>query len=523
MSGLVEQGKANGKTVKAGAAAMARRRGFARLRSPVRVATLLIPLAFAAFLAGCANLDLDQAGVPLNTSPPPSEYADMSPSQRREHERLVASYGGAYNDPELKALIQKVVERLVAASERPDQKYRVTVLNSPAINAFALPDGSLYVTRGLLALANDTSELSSVLAHEMAHVIARHAVIREDQVKQAVLVSRVISDVVNDPDLGALAMQKSRRTLASFSRGQELEADAIGVGIAGRAGFDPYGASRFLTDMGRYSDLRAAAFSAGNGGAGSTTPDMDFLSSHPATPERISIAVANARQYSAPGGGERDRSIYLAAIDGMVYGDDPKEGFVRGRKFFHPKLGFTFSAPEGFSLENTSQAVLGASQSGREALRLDAVRVNPDQSLAQYLSSGWIDGVEVSTVESLTVNGFTAATAIARGDQWSFRMFAIRFGSDVYRLIFAARELTPEVDRAFRAAADTFRRVSSGEADAVKPLRVRMVSVGLTDTPEKVAARMQTPDRPLERFLILNGLDASAKLKYGDKVKIIAE
>lgn len=477
-------------------------------------------------LAGCAGLDADTLpSTDARIQPAALRASDMdmmSPAQRREHERLVASYGGAYDDPELKALIQQVVERLVAASERPDLRYRVTVLNSAAINAFALPDGSLYVTRGLLALANDTSELSSVLSHEMAHVIARHASIREDQVKQAVLVSRVISDVVNDPDLGALAMQKSRMSLASFSRGQELEADAIGVGIAARAGFDPYGASRFLSDMGRQSALKTA--SVGGGGMSTTTPDMDFLSSHPATPERISIAIANARQYAAAASsGEKDRNAYLSAIDGMVYGDDPKEGFVRGRKFFHPKLGFTFLAPEGFTLENTSQAVLGANGSGTEALRLDAVRVSGDQSLGQYLASGWIDGVEVNSVESLSVNGFSAATAVARGEQWSFRMFAIRFGSDVYRLIFAARTLTPELDKQFRAAADTFRRVSSDEAESVKPLRLRSVSVGLGDTVEKMAARMQVPDRPLERFLILNGLDRDSKLKYGEKVKIVIE
>ncbi|OZA81782.1 MAG: Zn-dependent protease, partial [Azorhizobium sp. 39-67-5] len=343
------------------------------------------------------------------------------------------------------------------------------------------------------------------------------------QVKQAVLVSRVISDVVNDQSLGALAMQKSRMSLASFSRGQELEADAIGVGISARAGFDPYGASRFLTDMGRQSALKTTGVS---GGLSSTTPDMDFLSSHPATPERISIAIANARQYaSAPNaaGMEKDRNAYLSALDGMVYGDDPKEGFVRGRKFFHPKLGFTFVAPEGFTLENTSQAVLGANGSGTEALRLDAVRVTGDQSLGQYLASGWIDGVEVNSVETLSVNGFTAATAVARGEQWSFRMFAIRFGSDVYRLIFAARTLTPDLDRQFRAAAETFRRVASDEAEAVRPLRIRAVPVGIGDTVEKMAGRMQVSDRPLERFLILNGLDRDAKLKYGEKVKIIAE
>ncbi len=495
--------------------AWTRWRGMLRLRDRTRAFAFIMPL----LLASCAGFDIDQASIPLTTPAPSADYAEMSPTQRREHEKLVASYGGAYNDPELKALIQKMVERLVAASERPDLKYRVTVLNSPAINAFALPDGSLYITRGLLALANDTSELSSVLAHEMAHVIASHATIREGQVKQAVLVSRVISDVVNDPDLGALAMQKSKRTLASFSRGQELEADAIGVGIAARAGFDPYGASRFLNEMGRYAEFRASSLTSAN----NTKPEMDFLSSHPATPERISIATANARHYAEPEAGERDRDAYLTALDGMTYGDDPKEGFVRANKFFHPKLGFTFTAPAGFSLENTSQAVLGASQSGNEAMRLDAVRVPIEQSLGQYLASGWIDGVEINSVETLNVNGFTAATAVARGEQWSFRMFAIRFGSDVYRLIFAARELTPELDKSFREAASTFRRVSSGEAQTVKPLRIRMVKVGFSDTPEKLATRMMVPDRQQELFYILNGLEPGAKLKYGEKVKIIAE
>ncbi|WP_197028280.1 M48 family metalloprotease [Bosea sp. 117] len=470
-------------------------------------------------LAGCASLDIQQEAAKSPAVTPVALEETLTPAQRKEHERLVASYGGAYDDPKLRQLIQDVVARLVAASERPDLRYRVTILNSPAINAFALPNGSLYVTRGLLALANDTAELASVLSHEMAHVIANHAAIREDQMKQAVLVSRVISDVVNDADLGALALAKSRMSLASFSRAQELEADAIGVGISARAGFDPYGAARFLTAMGKQANFRATAI-----GQSASADSADFLASHPATPERISIAIANAREYASPDKpGERDREQYLAAIDGMVYGDDPKEGFVRGQRFFHPKLGFTFTAPDGFTLENTSQAVLGATTTGREALRLDAVRVAADQSLAQYLSSGWIDGVEISSVESLVLNGFPAATAVARGDQWSFRMFAIRFGSDVYRLIFAARELTPELDASFRTAAATFRRVSIEEADKVKPLRIRVVEAGLADNVDKLAGKMEVPDRPLERFLLLNGIERNAKISYGEELKIVAD
>ncbi len=479
---------------------------------------LFAVLAAAMLTVGCSNVVLERFGLSDVSAQRDDIAADLPPAQRREHERLVAAYGGVYRAPKLEALIIQTVERLVAASERPDLNYRVVILNSPAINAFALPSGSLYITRGLIALANDTSELSSVLSHEMAHVIARHAAIREDQIRQAVIVSRVISDVLSDPDLGALALARSKLSLATFSRGQELEADAVGVGISGRAGYDSYGASRFLTSMGRFAELRAATV-----GQPRSNDRLDFLSSHPSTPERISIAAANAQQNVTPGVNERDRKAFLEAIDGLVYGDDPKEGFVRGQRFLHPNLGFTFTAPDGFALENTPQAVLGATSSGKEALRLDAVRVPAMQTLATYLSSGWIDGVEASSIETLTINGFPAATAVARGEQWSFRLYAIRFGSDVYRIAFAARDLTPALDGAFRTAADTFRRVPVEEARGASPQRISMVRVGLTDTVERFARRMTVPDRKLDRFLVLNGLERGAKLKLGDLVKIVVE
>jgi predicted Zn-dependent protease len=488
-------------------------------REFLRRALFVAALIGAFGLSSCSTFDLDHATSFSDATRQDEVAASLPPEQRKEHQRLVSSYGGIYRAPALEALISDTVNRLVQASERPDLQYRVVLLNSPAINAFALPSGTLYVTRGLVSLANDTSELSSVLSHEMAHVVARHAAIRDDQVRQAVLVSRVISDVLNDADLGALALARSRVTLATFSRAQELEADAVGVGIAARAGFDPFGASRFLTTMGRYAAMRGVAFGRDPAHSG----PIDFLSSHPSTPERISIAVANARQYSVPGDGERDRKAFLEAMDGMVYGDDPKEGFVRGRRFFHPKLGFTFTAPDGFALENTPQAVLGATATGREALRLDTARVSALQSLESYLASGWIDGVDKESVESLVVNGFPAATAIARGSQWSFRLYAIRFGTDVYRLVFAARGLDPMTDQKFRDAATTFRRVPIDEANEARPLRIRMVQVARGDTVDKLARRMVVGDRALDRFLVLNGLTRNAALKPGDHVKIVVE
>jgi len=478
-------------------------------------------LASAFALGACTDISrfqLTSATPPTTERPRPQRTpVQQTAATEREHERILASYGGVYEDARLGALISKAVEKLVASSERPDLSYKVTILNSAAINAFALPTGQLYITRGLIALANDTSELSSVLSHEMAHVIARHAAIREDQARQAALVSRVVTDIGADPELSALALARSKLTLASFSRAQEFEADGIGVGIAARAGFDPFGAVRFLTSMERNAALRAAR-------SANDARGLDFLSSHPATPERVQNAQANARQFSSPGAnGEKDRDLYLDALDEMIYGEDPSEGFVRGRRFIHPKLGFTFTAPEGFSLDNTAQAVIGVREGGTQAMRFDVARVSSEQSLGDYLTSGWIDDVDKTTVEDLTVSGFPTATAIARGEQWRFRIYALRFGSDVYRFVFASKAKNGEGDRSFRETVNTFRRLTLAETQAARPLRLKVITVQPGDTVESLSHRMAGVDRQLDRFRILNGLDAKSTVKARDRVKIVVE
>jgi predicted Zn-dependent protease len=471
-------------------------------------------VALAAALAACSGSFT--GGRQISLPEVPSEKAEANTPAAREHRRILAAYGGAYANPALEDSLNRTVEKLVASSERPDMHYKVTILNSPAVNAFALPTGQLYITRGLLALANDNSEIASVLSHEMAHVIARHAAIREDQIRQAAILNRVASDVIGDPQMGALALAKSKIALATFSRGQEFEADGIGVGISSRAGFDPYGATRFLTSMGRSSELRT-------GNSKTDTRTMEFLSSHPATPERVANATLNARQYSAPGPGQREREEYVRLLDGLVYGEDPSEGFVRGRRFVHPKLGFTFTAPEGFVLENTPQAVFGIRDGGEQALRLDVVRIPADQKLTEYLQAGWIENIDQNSIEEVNINGFKGATATANGEPWGFRLFAIRYGSEVYRFIFAAKNKTPELDRHFREAVSSFRRMSVAEARAARPLRIKVVTVTARDNIERLAARMGYADRQIERFRVLNGLDQNDKLKPGDVVKIVVE
>lgn len=484
-----------------------------------------LAVAATLLLSSCATVG--QAPAPMQDQPRPivaslpkdaPKVVAPPTAADQEHDRLVSSYGGVYRNPVTEAYLDDLVQRLTAQSDRPDIPYRLTILNASSVNAFALPSGRLYVTRGLLALANDDAEIAAVIAHEMAHVSTRHAMARADMEKQGVLVSNVMSQLLHNP-AGTEAVQKrSKVTLATFSRQQELEADQIGVRTIGRAGFDPYGASRFLASMSRQLNFRGATRGPATGASA-----YDFLNTHPSTPERIQRAVEVAREFASAGTtGERDRIGYLTAIDGLTYGDDPSQGFVSGRSFVHPRLGFTFVAPPNFSIDNTPQAILGLDGGGR-ALRLDTVKLKAGQTLDTYLTSGWIDGVDPASVARLKLDGNDAVTAVARGDEWSFRLYAIRFGDDVYRLVLAARDLDAATDAVFREAASSFRRLSAEEIRNVRPMRIDVATVRSGDTLQSLSTRMATPEDKLSRFLVLNGLDPNVSPAPGERVKIVIE
>lgn len=460
-------------------------------------------LSLALTVGACGSLPVGrQIFLPDLPKNPEANSASV-----REHQRVLSAYGGAYDDPKLQTKLTSIIGSLSAASEHPELGYKVTILNSPAVNAFALPSGQLYVTRGLLALANDSAEVASVMSHEMAHVIAKHAASREEQAHRTEVIT---SDVTGGPQGGAMALARSKIALASFSRSQETEADTIGVGIAAHAGFDPLGASRLLKSMGRNADLRS----------GHDARSLEFMSSHPATPERVKNAIESARKLTSAGPRKRDKEAYLKSIEGMKYGDDTDEGFVRGRRFIHPKLGFTFMAPEGFTLDNTAQAVLGLKEAAGQALRVDVVKVPANRSLIEYLNSGWIENIEEGSVEEELVNGIPAATAIAGGNPWRFRLYVVRLAGEVYRFIYAAKTGFDEADKSFRESIQTFRRVSPHEK-ATRPLRLKVVKVQPGDTIESLAASMAFTDQQVERFQVLNGIESRDDLKVGDLVKIV--
>ena len=475
-------------------------------------------LALALALAGCAGLDPGgrKADLPAVPTAAPRTTGIDTPAGS-EHKRLVALFGGEYHFAAAELYLNGILARLAQTGEEPSQAYRVTILNTPVVNAFALPSGNLYVTRGLLALANDSAEIAAVMAHEIAHVSARHANQRAELERNAAVISKAAA-LIQSRQKGEEVQASGRLSLASFSRQQELEADQIGVRTIQRAGYDAYGAARFLASLGRASNLRASLFGQKGG-----DEQPDILATHPATPDRVRQATAAARLSGPPGTGASGREEYFNAIDGIDFGDDPSEGFVRARRFIHPKLGFTFTAPDGFVLENSAQALLGIAFGGSQALRLDSVNVSSSTSLESYLASGWMEGLDANSIRSTSLNGIPAAHGTAKGGDWQFRVAVLRFGNEVYRLIFATRTLSAATDARFLESIESFRPLAGEDAQRTRPLRLRIVTAERGDSATALARRMAVAEQPLEQFLLLNGLDATPAIKPEERYKLVVE
>jgi predicted Zn-dependent protease len=500
-------------------AAIAIREGSRTNSPPRRGASKVLTWAAAILLAGCAGME-PRDSTPFSSAAqiPPTRAPATSAKISPEHRRMIALFDGEYEYRPAEIYLNDILVKLAEADDRAGEPYKITILNSPTVNAFALPPGNLYVTRGLLALANDASEVAAVMAHEIAHITARHASQREEEEKRAAVISQAAS-IIQSKQKSDQVVAEAQRTIASFSRNQELEADQIGIRVAAKAGYDPFAAARFLVSLGHSAALRNALF-----GPYADAGRPDILATHPSTPDRVAQAINAARQIGAPGIGRTDRASYLAAIEGMTFGDDPAEGAIRGRKFLHGRLGFAFLAPDGFTLENASQALLGIKNGGDEALRLDSVSVPPSTPLAAYIASGWIDGLVESSITTSEINGMQAAIANANAGEWQFRVAVIRFDQDrVYRLIFAARALTSEIKEQFQSSIHSFHHVSPEEVRAATPLRLTIVVAKPGETAETLASQMSMQSRGLDYFLLTNGLNRGEPLKRSEHYKIVVE
>ncbi len=470
------------------------------------------------------SLCLTAAGHPVADDYLPNlvSEADEARIGAEQHDQILAEFGGAYDDPEVAAYVDSIGQFLVLTSERPAVGFTFTVLNSPIVNAFALPGGYVYVSRGLLALASDEAELAGVIAHEIGHVAARHGAQRMSSGIMAQLGLGLLGILTDSPELAGVAQLGALAAIQSYSRDQEYEADMLGVRYLARAGFDTDAMASFLSKMRAHSEVEARI--AGRSGGGG---QFDIFATHPRTAERVRRAVqaANVRRVAQPIVG---REIFLNKIDGMLFGDDPEQGVVRGRQFLHATLGFRFEAPRDFSLLNGQTQVSGRGPEGAMFV-FDADSRKDGRPMTGYLQDVWAEGTPVRELQRFYVDNREAATAVVRldlnGQPADARLVAIAFDSAmIYRFVFLTPPaVTARFDPLFRETAYSFRAIGAAEAAAIRPRRLVLHRVRRGETSAQIASRMPSDPYALARFLVLNGLYPSRALGQGWVLKTVVE
>ena len=443
----------------------------------------------------------------------------------QEHPKILEAFGGEYDDPALARYVGSIASFLGRTSERPDIAYRITILNSPVVNAFALPAGYLYVTRGLLALADNEAELAGVIAHEIGHVTARHPAQRYSRTVMAQSAVGILGVLTRNSELAGLADAAAPAVfgvLQGFSHEQEHEADQLGVVTMSRAGYDPRAMSSFLGKLQAKDKLEAAiADRPDNSG------QLNLFATHPRTLDRVqrTVQAASGRQVRDP---MTERQLYLGKIDGLLYGDDPAQGFVRGRLFAHPKLGIRFEVPPDFQLLNGQKQVIARGPEGA-TIQFDMAPGRPPMGPADYMTNVWAKEQPLREVERITVNGFPAATATLRKESQQgpvdLRLLTIQTArKTINRFLFVTpARLTKRFENELRRTTYSFRRLSKAERRRLKPYRLSIATARSGDTAKRLAARTPFPDHRLARFRVLNGLDEGAEPRTGEPVKLVVE
>lgn len=467
------------------------------------------------------------AMVSHNGSPATAQGAiqAISAADRKQgaeaHPQLLQEFGGAMTGPQAN-YVQTIGKNIAVQSGLSNARgdFTVTLLNSPVNNAFAVPGGYIYVTRQLAALMNNEAELAGVLGHEVGHVAARHSARRQAAATRnsviGALGTLLSGALLGNGALGQIGQRifstGSQLLTLKYSRGQETESDNLGITYLQRAGYDPRAMGTVLQSLANQNALDASI-------KGTANQVPAWASTHPDPASRVRAALTRA----GTGGGMTNRDAFLAGVNGLVYGDDPEQGIVDGSKFTHPALRLSFAAPNGFYLVNGTRSVSISGQSGKG--EFSSAPYSGD--LTAYVNtvfSGLSDQqIRPESVMTTTINGIKAAYGATRatsGDgQVDVIVFAYEWGPQQafhFSTISQAGQ-APQFDAMFRSV----RRISTAEASAVRPRKLSVVTVRAGDTVQSLAGRMAYTDKPLERFLVLNGLTASSRLTAGQKVKIV--
>lgn len=452
---------------------------------------------------------------------------DVAEAQR-DHSEMVQELGGEITGPRA-AYVNMVGQRIAAYSgiANPGQQLKITTLNSAVENAFAVPGGYVYVTRQLLALMDDESELAFALGHEIGHVDERHAQARERYAQRSSVMGvlgQLLGAMMGNSMFGNMAAQEAQRSAQlrtlSFSREQEYRADELGLRYLLQAGYDPSGGPEVLAALSRASALESRM----QGRTNRQTPE--WASTHPLSENRMQRAYAAAQQTGRLGRGLKNRDGFLAQIQGMYVDDDPAQGIIDGPVFAHPDLRIQFQVPPGYLMSNGTRAVTISGNAGKA--QFGGGRFNG--SLEQYILTVYQEltkgqmRLSVPPPQRIVVNGLPAAITSARvqsrNGYLDASVVAYQWGPDrVYHFVM----LSPGGygTQPFNAMINSLRRLSRAEAAAIRPRVIDVVTVRPGDTVQSLSARMAYRDFRAERFAALNGIAPNARLIPGQKVKLV--
>jgi predicted Zn-dependent protease len=434
------------------------------------------------------------------------------------HPKIVAQFGGIYEDEDLNAYVTDIAGRLKSNLPQPGPPYQITILNSPAINAFAAPGGYIYLTRGLLALANDEAEIASVLAHELGHLTRRHSAVRFSMAVKANIITRIFQAAQEDPELKRNLRLGTAGFLARNSRDQEVEADRISITTSQKTGYDPYAAISFLKTMSARNALNNILNNTSR-----SDQQVDFLATHPAIGLRKIKAFSFASQLGfKPDEKKRFRNTYLQKINKLRYGNNPDQGIVRGRTFIHPSLGFRFKVPENFRIQNRKQIVV-ALDPDRNVMLFN-VRLSPrGANLEEVLGRHFNLGRKAWNIKRTRKNGLEIVSGSASYRNVDHQIFLIRERPDrIYRFWFiSSPDQTEALSQSFRLTATSLSPLLADDKKLALPQRLKILTVRPGDTVAGISERMAFAELREKRFRVLNGLSVTARLKPGQRVKII--
>jgi predicted Zn-dependent protease len=429
----------------------------------------------------------------------------------RDYDRQVVASIGLYPDSGLQRYIQQFGQRLAATSERPNLPWTFRVVDDPVVNAFALPGGFIYVTRGILAHLSSEAELAGVVGHEIGHVTARHSV--SQMSKQQLAQLGLAVGAIASPELGryaGLASQALGVLFLKYSRDNESQADELGLRYLRRAGYDPREMPHVFEMLTRVSQAQG----------GGRVPE--WLATHP-NPEnrrgRIEQEIAALPQTFS--GTAVNRDSYLRRLDGLVFGTNPREGYFQGSEFFHPELRFRVTFPEGWKTSNEKQAVAATSAAQDAQVELSlAKEASADEGVRAFLgrpgtSGGYPTRASIGDLPAVRAD-FVAAT-----DNGTLRgvVVCLQHRNAVYRIAgYAVDARWPDYRGTVERAVASFRPLTDPAALGVQPQRLDIVTLDRGATIVELARQRSSPVPPAT-LALLNQVEPETPLEAGRLVK----